>query len=85
MLSSLLFLWAMCLIIYATRNNFDHVVFILHTHSDNDSGALFYTSKSDEDGTPLSTDIVGVSFSEGSSASSPTDMCWPVFRRCYWC
>lgn len=37
------------------------MVFILYTHSDDTSGALFYTSKSDKEGTPLSTSIETVS------------------------
>ena len=47
---------------YITRNDFDHVVFILHTHSDDTTGALWYTSKSDEWEVPLSTPMESVSF-----------------------
>ncbi|KAF9778841.1 hypothetical protein BJ322DRAFT_1024720 [Thelephora terrestris] len=38
-------------------NTFDHVVVIVHTHSDDERGDLFITSKSDEYQTPLSATI----------------------------
>lgn len=41
----------------ALRNTFDHVVVIVHTHSDDERGDLFITSKSDEYQTPLSATI----------------------------
>ena len=46
--------------VYIFRNTFDHAVFILHTHSDDETGGLFYTSSNSETHTPLSTGIENV-------------------------
>ena len=61
------------LIIPTPRNDFNHVVLILHTHSDNTTGDLFYTSKADQGGMPLSTDIAGVSLISKAPHSKLTD------------
>ena len=41
--------------------DYDHAVVIVHTHSDDNRGDLFYTSKGDDEGGPLATPIELVS------------------------
>ena len=43
------------------RNVFDHVAFIIHTHSDDETGDLTYTSRSTKTKTLLATPINKVS------------------------
>ena len=45
------------------RNQFDHAIVVVHTHSDDTTGDLFYTSKSDEEETDLSDGIKSLGFS----------------------
>ena len=45
------------------RNNFDHVIVVVHTHSDDSTGDLFYTSKGGVGETTLSDGIESVGFS----------------------
>ena len=59
-LSSLLHLWNDVLITLTSRNTFDHCVVIIYTHLDDMSEDLFYTSKDDREGIPLSTTITSV-------------------------
>lgn len=44
-----------------TSNEFDHTVVIIHTHSDDITGDLFFTSQDEKEKTPLSTGIESVS------------------------
>jgi hypothetical protein len=44
------------------RNEFEWAIFVLHTHSDDNTGDLFYTSCDAEKKTALSTGIEDVSF-----------------------
>lgn len=66
------------------RNTFDHAVVIIHTHSDDTAGTLFYTSNSEEGGTPLSTGIKSVGFIIDACASPETDEPSIVFSGHRW-
>jgi hypothetical protein len=44
-----------------SRGGFDHAIFILHTHSDDTTGDLVYTSRDDVTKTPLSQEVGPVS------------------------
>jgi hypothetical protein len=44
-----------------SRNNFTHTIVIVHTHSDDTTGDLFYTSNSDQEKTALGVQIEPVS------------------------
>jgi len=65
-----------------SRNSFDHAVVIIHTHSDDTTGDLFFTSKDDKTGTPLATPIGQVSSLLGMYYKA--DGSWSVFQRCCW-
>ena len=67
-----LFLWINILTTCIPRNNFEHTVFILHTHSDDTRGDLFYTC-GDKGKKSLSIDIESVSLNFKVSLRKPID------------
>ena len=62
----------------ASRGDFDHAIVIIHTHSDDDTGDLFYTSMDQQTKTPLSSKVPNVSFPLGVLVLCETDKLEPV-------
>lgn len=61
-LPSLLHLCYNALTIFTSGSSFDHAVVIVHTHSDDTTGDLFFTSNDEKLGTPLAAQVMDVSF-----------------------